>query len=205
MRICCDLDGVLIDFGTPTIAKMNEVLNDESHPLNEMAREALAVCGDLEFGIPHIDSTHVKSCKAARTYMKALIGDDEEFWTNLPWRESGKRLWSHVREYDDVIIITSPMPWDGSINGRLKWIERELGVTRDRIFLTYDHSKGEYAIDEEGNPCVLIDDWIGNIEEFLEAGGHTIYFNCLYKECDDEDVNMVISKLEEYLDESRSN
>tara|TARA_Y100000310_G_C20619386_1_gene782418 strand:+ start:191 stop:844 length:654 start_codon:yes stop_codon:yes gene_type:complete len=199
MRICCDLDGVLIDFANPVIAKMNEVANDKSHPLYEVARSALQECDSAEFVIPHIDSAHPDECKASRTYMKALIQDDEEFWASLPWRKGGKQLWGYISQQKDVVIITTPMPWSGSINGRLRWIERELQVSRERIILTHDHSKGEHAFDDDGNPCVLVDDWIDNIEEFKEAGGHTIYYNCLYEGNDASSVTEVIDKLGEYL------
>ena len=177
-QIYCDMDGVLVDFLAGAIKKMNETINDENHPLSELANKVKAEAGGDQLEVAHLTKGDPLCLPCARDYMRPLLEDDEEFWANLPWMPEGKSIWNAIKEHNPI-ILTSPKDqngYTGSIKGKEKWIKRELGLDINSRAI-FSHDKYEYA-SKGGEPTILIDDYDKNIRLFKEHGGITIHHLC---------------------------
>jgi len=144
--IYCDMDGVLVDF----LRGAEQALG---HP----------------FEAPTQD---VKE----KEMRKAHIENIPHFWHNLPVMAGGLSLWSHINKYD-AHILTAYAEWDkNSKAGKEAWVKKNLGLTdMKRFHPVLRHQKKDYAVDKNGKPNILIDDYIKNIKEFEQAGGIAIH------------------------------
>ena len=171
----CDMDGVLVDFIAGAVNKMNETIDLPDHPLRELAVLARGEIGNGPVERKHLVKDSGFASSALRRYMRPLLENDEEFWTNLPWMPEGKKIWNSIKEHNPT-ILTSPMDQNGcqeSIFGKQKWIKRELGLdTNERVI--FSHDKYEHAV-KEAVIGVLIDDYDKNINLFREHGGIAIH------------------------------
>ena len=108
--------------------------------------------------------------------MYRVLEDDVEFWANLPWMPGGIQLWEHIKNFNPT-ILTSPMDKggkQGSLEGKRRWIKENIGL--DNIEgLIFEHNKYEHALDDNGNPNVLIDDFMAKIGPWRDAGGIGIH------------------------------
>lgn len=171
----CDMDGVLVDFVAGAVKKMNETIDVQDHPLRELAVLAREEIGDGPVRREHLLKGSGVASAALRQYMRPLLQDDEEFWTNLPWMPGGRKIWNSIKQHNPT-ILTSPMDQNGcpeSIFGKQKWIKRELGLDiNERVI--FSHDKYEYAV-VGGVIGVLIDDYDKNIILFEEHGGIIVH------------------------------
>ena len=174
-QIYCDMDGVLVDFLSGAIKRMNETINIVDHPLSDIANKVKLEIEADQLEVAHLTKGDPRCVPCAREYMRPLLEDDEEFWENLPWMPEGKAIWNAIK-HEHPIILTSPMDqngYTGSIKGKEKWIKRELGLDINSRAI-FSHDKYEYA-NKGGEPTVLIDDYDKNIKLFKEHGGITIH------------------------------
>jgi len=170
-NIYCDMDGVLVDFEKGVIEKMNSELSSDSPKLPKLANKVTAELGRNYVTRDDIGKYSSGKSKASIKYMYALVHDDEEFWANLPWMKGGKILWTRIRSQHPM-ILTSPMDKRGkneSMLGKNRWVERNLGISPDRII--FAHSKWDYALSEDGQPNILIDDFNTKVDPWNERGG----------------------------------
>ena len=93
------------------------------------------------------------------------------FWTNLDWMPGAKRLYQFIAKYDPHILSAYTGRDPSSKNGKMKWLSKHAKFTRANIHLVLRSQKQAYAIDNNGNPSVLIDDYIKNIREWENKGG----------------------------------
>ena len=177
-QIYCDMDGVLVDFEQGVVEQINLDLQDESLPDRKPTggitkigklRKALA-----ELGLDSVDSSHIKKIKGpinkvTRPYMYATFGDNEKFWSNLPWMPGGEELWAYISQFE-ADILTSPMG-PGSETGKQIWIDNNLNPAPKEVFMSHD--KYEWATSDE-NPNILIDDFTSNTIPWEDAGGIAI-------------------------------
>lgn len=64
-----------------------------------------------------------------------------------------------------------------SVGDKKEWIERNFGISGDRVIVVDDKLKKDaYAIGEDGRPNILVDDSIDNIERWNRAGGIGIFY-----------------------------
>jgi 5'(3')-deoxyribonucleotidase len=95
----------------------------------------------------------------------------ESFWANLKWMHDGRRIYDTVMtHFDDIKLLTTPMPNPGSWTGKYKWVLSELGPCMAKNLIVTTTSKDIVA----GPGSLLIDDRDENVEEFREAGGKAI-------------------------------
>ena len=170
-KIYCDMDGVLCDFEKGVIKAINRELSSDNPKNPELA---VAVVNDLGRNYVTVDDIQKFSpgkSSAATKYMYKLVHDDENFWANLDWQPGGKQLWAYIRKFEPD-ILTSPMDKQGhneSLAGKLIWVEKNLGLSPDRV--NFAHDKYKFAVSEDGKPNVLIDDFETKVKPFTEAGG----------------------------------
>lgn len=176
MIIYCDMDGVLCDFITPAIEKVNSTLNDEQHRLAELAGKVKDKIGRDYIVNEDLGKFNPKDDNPVTRYMYELLDDDVDFWANLPWNTGGKAIWNSIKKHKPR-ILTSPMDKlgkKGSIAGKKIWLEKNCGIRYDddpeRV--NFSHQKYKFAVQEDFN--LLIDDWGKNIHPWRECGGIAI-------------------------------
>jgi len=176
MNLYCDMDGVLVDFLAGAVEQINKCLNDPEHWLADMAEEVRQEIG-RDYVVPDdLEKYGEDASDAARKYMYYLVEDDRDFWAQLPWMPGGRKLWKHISQYEPS-ILTSPMDKKGkkgSLLGKLDWLNKNLGLDTNREVI-FAHNKYEYATGENGEPNILIDDFLSKIEPWRAARGNGIH------------------------------
>ena len=95
---------------------------------------------------------------------------NEAFWEGLSWTYDGPEIERAIRsKFDDIYLLTTPMPNPGSATGKLLWIKRNMPWAYNRTIISYA-PKSLLA----GPGTLLIDDKDENIAEFVAAGGHGV-------------------------------
>jgi 5'(3')-deoxyribonucleotidase len=103
--------------------------------------------------------------------------DAEELFSNLPpFPTTNKLLQMVVEMFGGYSILSSPLSFDGpgSIRGKKIWIAKNITVPSEQDI--FDHEKYRYAIQENGTPNILIDDYKVNIKLWVDHGGIGIKF-----------------------------
>ncbi len=102
-----------------------------------------------------------------------VIEDTDNFWADMDFLRSGKKLWSHIRRQKPFILSALPRTdTAGAQKGKIAWVGRNLsGVSKDRIILVLRADKKKFAVNTGGRPNLLIDDNAKNISEWKAAGG----------------------------------
>ena len=99
MHVFCDLDGVLVDF---------------EHGIRQ-------VFPDVQAGV-QINDLH-------RPTMWQTVAAQGAFFETLPWTSEGKRLWEAIRPLQPDILTGVPGSYQESRIQKVKWCQRELGVS----------------------------------------------------------------------------
>ena len=155
------MDGVLVDLVGGIIKASENSLN------SELITEILSM--DWSFRKEHPDPEYNK----ALTEIKRLISDNVDFWANeLEPLPDALELWEYISQYDTDILSH---PWDEcSQEGKEFWILNNLEPRPSDIHLPMDGKKHLMAVDENGNPNILIDDFYKYITKWEAAGGIAI-------------------------------
>jgi 5'(3')-deoxyribonucleotidase len=172
-QIYCDMDGVLVDFERGIVDQINgdlQMIRKMKDVKNLIKiQRALDTLGRDEIVIDDIRGKS-KTSKPVRDYMYGRVNNDADFWAHLPWMPNGKELWDFIAPYEPF-ILTTPMD-KGSEIGKAFWIDSNLSPAPEKVFMS--HEKYNWALDENGEPNILIDDWSKNIVPWAEEGGIAI-------------------------------
>ena len=176
-QIYCDMDGVLVDFEQGVVDQINKDLQmirkmKDVKNLVKIQR-TLDALGRDEVDITHFRGSVSEAEKfdgALRNYMYGRVGNDADFWAHLPWMPNGKELWDFIAPYEPF-ILTSPMQ-KGSEIGKAFWIDDNLSPVPEKVFMSSE--KYNWALDENGEPNILIDDWSKNTVPWAKKGGVAI-------------------------------
>jgi hypothetical protein len=172
-QIYCDMDGVLVDFEQGVVNQINKDLQmirqmEDKKNLVKI-QKALDSLGRDEVVLADMRGKSATS-KPVRDYMYGRVGNDADFWAHLPWMPNGKELWDFIAPYEPF-ILTSPMQ-KGSEIGKAFWIDANLSPAPEKVFMS--HEKYNWALDENGEPSILIDDWSKNTVPWAKKGGIAI-------------------------------
>jgi 5'(3')-deoxyribonucleotidase len=87
-------------------------------------------------------------------------------------------------------ILSSPLSFDraGSIKGKTEWLENHITVKPDNI--VFEHDKYKYAVQSDGTPNILIDDYGVNTRAWDAAGGTAVKY-----QADENDLSEVADVL----------
>lgn len=177
MNIYCDMDGVLVDFISGALEKVNEALINPPEKLKAEVEQTIAELGRNQVVAADLAKYSPTNVKAASNLMYQLLEDDEEFWANLPWMPEGQKLWNFISRYNPT-ILTSPMDKRGklgSLRGKERWIKENLGLANIRG-LIFEHKKYKHALSGEASvPNILIDDFMSKVGPWREHGGHGLH------------------------------
>jgi len=178
-QIYCDMDGVLVDFVTGAVDRINQELDNLA---GEGKHHKHLVVSLKQKGRKYVEpgdisQTSSKRIQVARKYMYKLLANNTKFWSELPWMEDGQRLWSYIGQYNPY-ILTTPME-KGSESGKEAWIRKNLNPFPMKIYMSDE--KYKHAIGEDGKPNILIDDFPQNTVPWVDRGGIAI----LHKSADE--------------------
>ena len=172
-QIYCDMDGVLVDFEQGVVNQINKDLQmiRQMEDIKNLVKiqKALSSLGRDEVVLDDMRGKSATS-KPVRDYMYGRVGNDADFWARLPWMPNGKELWDFIAPYEPF-ILTSPMEKGAEI-GKAFWIDENLRPLPDKVFMSRE--KYNWALDENGEPSILIDDWSENTVPWAKKGGIAI-------------------------------
>lgn len=155
-NILCDLDGVLSDFLSLALEKIEATRDDGLPPLTPQSYAHIGKFDIAEtYGI------------SAESFWEILERGDQ-FWCNMkpfPW---ANHLLSHLEKIAPVTICTSPSLHEACPSQKLKWCNKHLGLRSNAVMI----GGRKYLMAKPGN--LLIDDYDKNVNAFREAGGHAI-------------------------------
>jgi hypothetical protein len=115
---------------------------------------------------------------------KKMISEYPNFWANLPAIRDYDILWNFIKGFQPH-ILTACAEWDekNSRQGKWEWNLKHTEVPKERFHCVPRENKQWFAVNEKGEPNVLIDDYKKNIQEWNAAGGigiiHTSAINTI--------------------------
>lgn len=144
---------------------------------------------------------HAGSLNDVEHYNQMTQAQWEEFFKNsnayelfksLPVFPTANKLLQMVVNYaGGYNILSSPLNFDkaGSIKGKREWLSKHINVPADQII--FEHEKYKYAVNADGTPNVLIDDYGVNIRKWNDAGGIAIKY-----QADEDSLSKVFKALQ---------
>lgn len=127
-----------------------------------------------------------------------LVRDHPTFWIDLPVLSGAGKLMGTVKKYAGHYNICSK-PLEGDPNSEPQkrlWVKKHLhDFLPDEVFLTAN--KAAHALQPDGTPNILIDDFGKNIKSWIAAGGIGIKH-------DNDSVDQSIAKLKKALNQTTS-
>jgi len=100
-----------------------------------------------------------------------VINNTKDFWKNLEWMPNSRRLWKIVSQYSSHVLSAYSQQDDRSKRDKLIWVNKNMReLPRNRINIVKRLDKQKFAVDK-GNPNILIDDHLKNVDEWKKAGG----------------------------------
>lgn len=118
--------------------------------------------------------------------------DAYHLFRDIPPFTNANQLLNLVKKYaGGYRILSSPLGFDreGSIKGKREWLAKHINISADKI--VFEHDKYKYAVQPDGTPNVLIDDYGVNTRAWDAAGGIAIKF-----QNDENEISEVVDVLE---------
>ena len=107
------------------------------------------------------------------------LAEEKMFWAELPPMPDMKQLWGFISTFQPNILTAVPavrLVWDPPAGiQKAMWCEKNLGISKDRVYAVQRRDKKHFAKSSDGRPNVLIDDHQNNIQEFKSAGGIALH------------------------------
>jgi excisionase family DNA binding protein len=154
-RILLDLDGVLSDFFSEALRRLNEALGEK------VLREDYIV----DWGGP-FHMHEVFDISPARFW--EIVEQGDNFWSSLkpfPW---AKELLEHCRQHAEVTIATSPSEHPLCAAQKMRWCQEHLGLSASQVMI----GSRKYLMAQRNT--LLIDDLDPNVRKFRAAGGKAV-------------------------------
>jgi len=101
------------------------------------------------------------------------ITGKKDFWHTLPWMSGAERMWKLINKYNANILSAYSNRDANSRPGKKVWLSKN-AKPKGTIHLVLRADKKKYA-KLGGQPNILIDDYIKNINEWEAAGGIGIH------------------------------
>tara|TARA_B100000963_G_scaffold69630_2_gene58000 strand:- start:13996 stop:14586 length:591 start_codon:yes stop_codon:yes gene_type:complete len=150
-QIYCDMDGVLTDFESRFLTKLNS-----EGPKYYSQKEIDIITKPKDF-------EKLYGMEEFWKFIDFHIG--VSFWVGMEWMPQGKDLWNFIKKYNPQ-LLTSPSRNNTSRLGKNLWVRNNLNP-KPRVNFAYSADKQRFASPNS----ILIDDKKSNIEEWKAAGG----------------------------------
>jgi len=101
----------------------------------------------------------------------------DDFFLQLEPMPDARKLWDFIGKYDPFILTAIPRSSRGPISARAaddkaRFMKRWFGIDQKDMYPVQRKNKANFAMDgRDGRPNLLIDDHLGNIQEFSKARG----------------------------------
>ena len=112
---------------------------------------------------------------------------------------TANQLLELVKKYaGGYTILSSPLSFDraGSIKGKSEWLKKHIKVAPDRV--VFEHEKYKYAVQPDGTPNILIDDYGVNTRAWDAAGGTAVKY-----QADEDNLSKVVSVLQKVFSKDK--
>lgn len=95
-------------------------------------------------------------------------------------------------------ILSSPLNFDreGSMKGKREWLSKHINIPADKI--VFEHDKYKYAVQPDGTPNILIDDYGVNTRAWDAAGGIAVKY-----QADEDTLDKVAQVLAKVFDKDK--
>ena len=103
------------------------------------------------------------------------INQTKGFWADLDWMPGAKKLYQFIAKYDPHVLSAYSSRDPNSRTGKMKWLKKHTKFKRAKIHLVMRSQKQAYAKNRDGEPNILIDDYLKNIKEWEAKGGIGIH------------------------------
>ena len=123
------------------------------------------VLADFNAGVSYLFKKRPHSNSNDQLWSKLACTPD--FYTYLPWKQDGHKLWTAIRPLQPTILTGIPGRWAEA--QKIDWINRELGPNVSFITCPSKHKFYHCPTDRPG--AILIDDNKRYKEQWQEAGG----------------------------------
>ena len=177
-KIFCDMDGVLVDL----LGGLEKELRRKKFMIQtkgegERTKQEKALMSILTAAKSWDDLKKDPSTTSGqRQVLEAIediLGESEQFWSNLEPMEDAMKLWGFISRYNPIILSH---PWDKeSKTGKENWCNAKLNPAASMVLLPMDGNKEQYARNKEtGSPNILIDDMDGYLSKWSAQEGIAI-------------------------------
>lgn len=117
--------------------------------------------------------------------------DAYHLFRDIPVFSTANELLKLVKQYaGEYTILSSPLGFDkqGSIKGKREWLGKNIAVTPDHV--VFEHDKYKYAVQPDGTPNILIDDYGVNTRAWAASGGIAIKY-----QADEDPLSKIVNVL----------
>lgn len=125
--------------------------------------------------------------------------DAYHLFRDLPVFSTANQLLELVTNYaGGYRILSSPLNFDktGSIKGKREWLAKNIAVPADKE--VFEHDKYIYAVQPDGTPNILIDDYKVNTTKWDAAGGIAIKY-----QADEDSLESVANVLQKVFEKDK--
>lgn len=125
--------------------------------------------------------------------------DAYHLFRDIPPFTTANKLLQLVKNYaGEYTILSSPLGFDkaGSIKGKREWLGKNISVTPDHV--VFEHDKYKYAVQPDGTPNILIDDYGVNTRAWAAAGGIAIKY-----QADEDPLSKITSVLKKVFSKNK--
>ena len=104
-----------------------------------------------------------------------MVKEHPHMYRDLPWTKDGKQLWAYIGKHNPNILSAYSETFKNSPADKLVWISNNLRPSPNQKHIVLRKQKQLYAVQKDGTPNILIDDFAANTKEWTAKGGVAIH------------------------------
>jgi 5'(3')-deoxyribonucleotidase len=144
------------------------------------------VLADFEQGV--VNKFNKYPDQISTSVLWSAINRSKTFFEKLPWMPKGPQLWSHIRQYNPIILTGIPRGSKTAVEQKIRWCKRELGEDI-QVITCQTKEKSKYCL----TGSILIDDRTDNLDKWKEKGGKFILY-------DEESLDEIVERIDRHMD-----
>jgi 5'(3')-deoxyribonucleotidase len=144
------------------------------------------VLADFEQGV--INKFNRSPDELNQGLMWSTINKSNTFFETLPWMPRGVELWSHIKQYNPIILTGIPRGSKSAVEQKIRWCKRELGDDI-QVITCATKEKSKYCLPG----FILIDDRLDNLQSWHDKGGKFILYH-------EESLDEIVERIDRHMD-----